>query len=65
MTAAILVLAAVLLAAVLFRAFLATPPADLARRLKIAGGVALMGLGGALLVLRQFALALPLEWQGS
>lgn len=58
----LLVGGAVLLVLILGRAFLRTPPGDLARRLKYAGAAALLLLAGALVVLRQFALALPLAF---
>ncbi len=51
------------LAALLY-AFMRTPPADLAHRLKMAGGAALLLLGAGLLFLRQFALALPVGMAG-
>ena len=41
-----------------------TPAAVLARRLRKAGGVALLGLGAGLLFARQFALALPIGMAG-
>ncbi len=63
-TALVLAAAAVLLFAVLLRVLMRTPPADLARRLKIAGGVALMALGGGLILVRQFALAVPVGVAG-
>jgi hypothetical protein len=64
MIAVVFVAAAILLAVVVLRMFLRTPHADLARRLRIAGGVALMALGGGLLLLRQFALAVPVGIAG-
>jgi hypothetical protein len=64
MTALVLIAVGVLLLVVLLRALLQTPPADLARRLKVAGGLALMASGGGLLVLRQFALAVPVGVAG-
>jgi hypothetical protein len=51
-------------AALLLRFFLKTPPADLARRLRIAGGVALLLVAVGLVVLRQFALAVPVGFAG-
>jgi hypothetical protein len=52
------------LAALLLAALLRTPPADLARRLRMAGGVALLLAGAGLLLARQFALALPVGLTG-
>ncbi len=60
-----LIAAAVLVPlALLLRAFLTTPPAVFARRLRMAGGAALLLAGAGLLLLRQFALALPLGFMG-
>lgn len=53
------VIAGLVLLAVLLRIFLRTAPADLARRLRVAGGLMLLAFGGGLLLARQFALALP------
>jgi hypothetical protein len=58
------VLAGIVLFGVLLRALLHTPPAELARRLRMAGGFALLALGGVLLLARQFALALPVGLAG-
>ncbi len=58
------VLAGLVLLAVLLRVFLTTPPSDLARRLRMAGGLALLAFGGGLLLARQFALALPVGFAG-
>jgi hypothetical protein len=52
------------LVALLLWAMLRTQPADLARRLKLAGGAALLALGAGLLFVRQFALALPIGMAG-
>jgi hypothetical protein len=49
---------------VLLRIFLGTPPADLARQLRITGGVVLMALGVGLLFLRQFMLGATLGFAG-
>jgi len=59
----ILALAAAFIAVAL-RILLTTPPGDLARRLRIAGGVALLASGAGLLFLRQYALALPVGMAG-
>ena len=64
MTGIILLAVGVLLVAILLRALVVTPPADLARRLKIAGGIALLAMGGGLLFMRQFALAVPVGVAG-
>ena len=58
------VLLGLALAALLLRVFLNTPPAELARRLRMAAGVALILVGVGLLLLRQFALALPVGMTG-
>jgi hypothetical protein len=50
--------------ALLLGAFLKTPPADLAHRLRMAAGIALLMVGGGLLLLGRFALALPLGFTG-
>jgi hypothetical protein len=55
---------ALLVGMLLLRAFLNTPPADLARRLRLAGGVALMLAGGGLLFLKQFMLGATLGIAG-
>jgi hypothetical protein len=52
------VLGLALLALVLWH-FMRTPPADLARQVRMAGGIALILVAAGLLFLRQFALALP------
>jgi hypothetical protein len=49
---------------VLVQLFVRTPPADLARRIRIAGGVALMLAGAGLVLLRQFALGLTVGVAG-
>lgn len=64
MKAFLAVAAGLLLAALLLRAFLRTAPADLARRVRMAGGAALLALGGGLLLARQFALAVPVGMAG-
>ena len=46
------------------RVFLSTPPVDLARRLRMAGGIALMLAGGGLLFLKQFMLGATLGLAG-
>jgi hypothetical protein len=50
--------------ALLLRHFLRTPAADLVRQLYLTGGVALIGIGIALIFARQFALALPVGMAG-
>ncbi len=50
--------------ALLLAAFLKTPPADLAHRLRLAAGIALLVAGGGLLLVGRFALALPLGFAG-
>ena len=60
MRALLLAAGGLALAAFLLNVFLRTPPADLARRLKMTSGIALLLLGALLLFMRQFALALPL-----
>jgi hypothetical protein len=64
MSALLLVAAIVVVAGALLIAFLNTPPADLARRVRMSGGVALMLLGVVLLFFRQFALAMALGIAG-
>jgi len=64
MSALLLVAAIVIVAGALLIAFLITPPGDLARRIRMSGGVALMLLGLALLFFRQFALAIALGIAG-
>lgn len=59
MRALLLAAGAIALGWVLLGAFLRTPPADLARRLKMASGIGLLLVGAFLLYARQFALALP------
>jgi hypothetical protein len=56
--------AALSLAGLLLWAFLRTNPADLARRMRMASGLAMLALGGLLLYSRQFALALPVGMAG-
>ena len=58
------VIAGLLVLAILLWALMRTNPADLARRLRMAGGVALLGLGAMLIYTRQFALALPVGMAG-
>jgi hypothetical protein len=60
----LLLAAAAILIGVLLRAFLNTPPGDLARQMRMAGGLALMALGVVLLLLRQFVLAVPVGMAG-
>ncbi len=60
MRAFLLLVAVALGLFVLWRAFLTASPADLARGVKILGGLALLGGAVALLVARQIGLALPL-----
>jgi hypothetical protein len=48
----------------LLRHFLRTPPADLVRQLYLTGGVALIAIGVGLLLVRQFAIALPVGAAG-
>jgi hypothetical protein len=60
----LIAVAALAVLGILLRVFLKTPPADLAHRLRLGGGAALILLGIGLLVLRQFALALPLGVAG-
>lgn len=55
---------ALAIALALLRIFLATPPADLARKLRLGTGLTMLLAGIALLFLRQFALALPLGLAG-
>jgi hypothetical protein len=50
--------------ALLARMFLTTPPANLAHRLRMAGGIALLLAAGGLLLLGRFAIALPLGFTG-
>lgn len=64
MSALLLVAAIVIVAGAFLIAFLNTPPADLARRIRMSGGVALMLLGAVLLFFRQFALAIALGIAG-
>ena len=61
----LLILAGVAAVALLLgRVLLRTPPADLARRLRIAGGAVLMLFGGGLMLARQFAIGLPVGIAG-
>jgi hypothetical protein len=46
------------------RLFLVTPPADLARYVRLAGGAALLAAAVGLVLLRQFGLALPVGMAG-
>ena len=55
---------ALLVGLLLRRVFLSTPPVDLARRLRMAGGIALMLAGGGLLFLKQFMLGATLGLAG-
>lgn len=64
MTTLVLLAVGILVAGFVLRAFVRTQPADLARRLKMAGGVALMALGGGLLFFRNFALGVPVGAAG-
>ena len=64
MRALLLLVAGLGLLALVLAVFVRTPPADLARRLQMAGGIALILLAVALLFLRQFALAIPLGFAG-
>ena len=50
--------------ALIVGAFLKTPPAHLAHRLRLAAGIALLIAGGGLLLVGRFALALPLGFTG-
>jgi hypothetical protein len=52
------------LIALLVRLFLTTPPVNLARYLRLAGGVTLLATGVGLLFMRQFGLALPVGMAG-
>jgi hypothetical protein len=52
------------LLALFLRVFVRTPPADLARMLKIGGGITLLLAGLGLLFMRQFALAVPVGTVG-
>ena len=58
------VLAGIALLALLLGILLNTSPPELARRLRMAGGVALLAVGGGLLLARQFALAIPVGIAG-
>ena len=55
---------ALAVALLLLRIFLSMPPSDLARRLRLATGVALILVGAGLLFLRQFVLAVPVAMAG-
>jgi hypothetical protein len=55
---------AVLVLGLALRIFVSTPPADLAHRLRMTGGVVLMALGVGLLFLRQFMLGATLGMAG-
>lgn len=56
--------AGLVIAAVLLRLFLKTPPTHLARILRRIAGVVLLGLAGLLVVARQPVLAMPVGWAG-
>ena len=64
MSTLLLVAAVIVVAGALLIAFLNTPPADLARRIRMSGGLALMLLGAVLLFFRQFALGIALGIAG-
>ncbi|HEX9906361.1 MAG TPA: DnaJ domain-containing protein, partial [Propylenella sp.] len=64
MSALALLAAGFLIVGLLLMAFLRTPPADLVRQLRIAGGVLLMAAGLGLVFMRQFALAVPIGIAG-
>ena len=64
MTVFVGLLAGVALLAVLLHAFIRTPPPVLARRLRMASGIALLLVGVVLLLLGRFALALPVGFTG-
>lgn len=64
MSAAILLLAGLLVLALLIRHFMLTPPSQLARQLRMGGGVALLAAAVGLLFMRQFAIAIPVGMTG-
>jgi hypothetical protein len=64
MTVLLGLLAGIALLALLLRALVKTPPALLARRLRMASGIALLLVAAGLLLLGRFALALPLGFTG-
>jgi DnaJ domain len=55
---------ALLVLGVLLRVFVTTPPENLARRLRMMAGIALVVVGGGLLFVRQFALGVTLGMAG-